>query len=191
MNDFYDSIASILGIGTDTAELGYMQLTARAVTIYLATLLLIRLGRNRFLGKNTAFDVVLGFIFGSMLSRAINGSDTLFQTVVAAGVMLAVHWLVSYLGSRSERVDHLLEGRARELVRDGEVDEKALSRALMNREELATSLRLTGHVGDVTEVQRAVLERNGEVSVLTRRTEPRVLEVQVADGVQTVRIALG
>jgi len=35
------------------------------------------------------------------------------------------------------------------------------------------------------------IKRNGEISVLEKKAEPRVLEVAVESGVQTIRIALG
>jgi len=37
-------------------------------------------------------------------------------------------------------------------------------------------------------VKLAYLERNGGISVIPRKPEPRVLEVAVEEGVQTVRI---
>jgi len=40
-------------------------------------------------------------------------------------------------------------------------------------------------------VAEARLERNGDISVVRAERPPRVVEVRVADGVQTVRIELG
>jgi hypothetical protein len=41
------------------------------------------------------------------------------------------------------------------------------------------------------QVAEARLERNGDISVIRTERPPRVAEVRVADGVQTVRIELG
>jgi hypothetical protein len=35
------------------------------------------------------------------------------------------------------------------------------------------------------------MERNGSISVLPQKSEPRIVEVAVKDGVQTVRIEIG
>jgi hypothetical protein len=40
------------------------------------------------------------------------------------------------------------------------------------------------------EVVEARLERNGEISIIRARHKPEVLEVTVAEGVQTVRVEL-
>lgn len=149
MSHLFDVVRDLFGIGSDWAELGPVQLSARAVTLYLSALVVVRLGNERLLGKSVAFDVLLGFILGSLLCRAILGSDTLFQTVVAAGVMLGVHGLVALLAARRSTRP--------------EPPPVAPVRAL------------------------ACVPRN----TAPDDSEPRVVEVQVADGVQTVRIAIG
>jgi len=61
--------------------------------------------------------------------------------------------------------------------------------ASLSRNDLDQALRWQG-VSHPSSVQRAVLERDGTVSVIESDREPRVLDVAVEDGVQTVRIAL-
>jgi uncharacterized membrane protein YcaP (DUF421 family) len=55
---------------------------------------------------------------------------------------------------------------------------------------LLQALRSQGSTPDFSSVQAAYLERDGSISVVPRPDGPRILEVAVADGVQTVRIAL-
>ena len=49
------------------------EMAVRAVIIYVVGLLIVRFAKNRLLGRSTAFDIILGFILGSLFSRAING----------------------------------------------------------------------------------------------------------------------
>lgn len=51
------------------------------------------------------------------------------------------------------------------------------------------ALRQAG-VQDIERVSAARLERSGDISVIERSDEPRVVDIDVADGVQTVRIRL-
>ena len=60
------------------------------------------------------------------------------------------------------------------------------SQAVPDLEEYARNKGLE----NVSQVWLAYKERNGEVSVLAKKEPARVLEVAVADGVQTVRISL-
>lgn len=179
-----------LGLDTPAQHLTALQVSARALLIYLAGLLLLRLGEHRFLGKNTAFDIVLGFIFGSTLSRAINGGAPYFETLAGGAVLLALHWLFASLAFRSERFDVVVNGKAEPLVRDGERRAEGLRGKRINDRLLAEGLRLRG-VSGLEQVASVHLERNGEISVIEARPkEARVVEVAVRDGVQTVRVEL-
>lgn len=81
--------------GTETIELFLVAL--RSAAVYLVALMLVCLGEKRLLGKNTAFDVVIGIILGSVLSRAINGSASLLPTIIAGLVLVGMHWLLAIL----------------------------------------------------------------------------------------------
>ncbi len=42
--------------------------------MFAAALVMVRSGDKRFFARKSAFDVILGFMLASVLSRAINGS---------------------------------------------------------------------------------------------------------------------
>jgi uncharacterized membrane protein YcaP (DUF421 family) len=58
-----------------------LQVSLRALIMFIAALIIVRLGSKRFLARKTAFDFILAFMLGSMLSRAINGSAELLPTL--------------------------------------------------------------------------------------------------------------
>jgi uncharacterized membrane protein YcaP (DUF421 family) len=65
-----------------------------------------------------------------------------------------------------------------------------MRRQRLSEGDLDEALRLNGRVEDRRKVKEARFERNGRVSVV-QRAEPKVVEVRVEDGVQTVRIEIG
>jgi uncharacterized membrane protein YcaP (DUF421 family) len=54
--------------------------------------------------------------------------------------------------------------------------------------DLAEALRKETEQTDHAKIEVAYLERNGKISVIPRKGKPQVLDVSVADGVQTVRL---
>jgi uncharacterized membrane protein YcaP (DUF421 family) len=62
--------------------------------------------------------------------------------------------------------------------------------AHMSERDLWEDLRGEG-VSRLEQVSEARLERSGKLSVIKARAEPKVVEIAVADGVQTVRVELG
>ncbi|HEY0012881.1 MAG TPA: YetF domain-containing protein [Allosphingosinicella sp.] len=179
---------TFLGLG-DGKDLNALQMGARAILIYVVTLAIIRLGKKRFMSRATAFDVIVGIVLGSIASRAITGNAPMFPAMTAAAVVMALHWCFSALAVRSGRFGQLIKGHDTIIVRNGEIDERALCATHMTSRDLRESLREQG-VEDVAAVAEARLERDGSVSVIKRRAEPRIVSIDVAPGVQTVRVEL-
>ena len=68
-------------------------------------------------------------------------------------------------GGRWPRLAPLLKSRATPLIVNGRIDQRALRREFMQRDELMAELRLHG-ITDPKDVARAYLEANGMVSVI-------------------------
>ncbi len=190
MDDLWGMLRPALGLGLDSKELGTAQMALRAGVVYAAMVVAVRLGKKRFMGQATAFDVILGIMLGSLASRAITGNAPLGPTLAAAGALLAMHWAFSALALRWHRFGVAIKGRPVVLVREGRADERAMRAAHLTEHDLHEDLRRRG-VGRVEQVAEARLERNGDISVIQAEKPPRVVEVRVADGVQTVRIEMG
>jgi uncharacterized membrane protein YcaP (DUF421 family) len=84
----------------------------------------------------------------------------------------------------------LVKGHEVQLVKDGEILESGMRETGTTRRDLDRALREDGNVPDISQVQMAYMERDGSISVVSTSSGPKVLEVTVEDGVQTVRIAL-
>jgi uncharacterized membrane protein YcaP (DUF421 family) len=186
----WDAIRDVLGYELDVQDVNGLQMGLRTAIVYLATLALIRIGSTRFLGQASAFDVVVAIMLGSVMSRAINGSAPLVPTVVAGAVFIGLHWVLSTV-ARTSRFGSIVKGNPVLLIKDGEVQQDGTRRAGISGRDLEEALRLNGQTTEPSKVKLAYLERNGNVSVIQRPSEPRILEVSVADGVQTVRVQLG
>jgi len=177
-----------LGLGTD--EITALQMLLRTVIIYTFTLTIVRWGEKRFFGKNTAFDLVLSIILGSVISRAINGGAPFFPTLLASVALVAAHRLLAVLAFHSDRFGDWVKGQSRVLIRDGEVDWDAMEASHLTEHDLMGELRLTGQVDDTGRVALAHLERSGDVSVIPQEGEPKVVEWSVEDGVQVIRLEI-
>jgi uncharacterized membrane protein YcaP (DUF421 family) len=185
-----ETLDTILGLSLRSHELGPGHMTARSIVVYVFTLVVVRLGDKRFLGRSTAFDMVLTILLGSVLSRGVNGQAAFGGTLVAGAVLVGLHWLTAVLAFHSTRIGTAVKGREREVVRDGRYVEDQQRQAHLSRHDVEEALR-EQKVPGVEHVERAWLERSGRISVLPKKKpEPRVVEVQVEAGVQRVRIEL-
>ena len=191
MGEIWETIRGALALGEDPRSFSTLEMSLRAILVYLAGWTILRAGGNRFLGRETAFDIVLGFVLGSTLSRAINGSAPLFVTLAVCALLVLVHQALAWLTARSRRLGVLMKGRPETLIRDGRVIEDSIRRHQLSPGDLEEALRLNGRVAHPEQVEEARYERNGEISVIEkRRREPRVVEIEVREGVQIVRIEI-
>ena len=185
-----EQIQAFLGYERDVGDVNAIQMALRTVLIYAVTLVLIRLGSKRFLSEATAFDVIVGIMLGSVMSRAINGSAPLIPTLGAGVVLIGLHWLFAIMALRTDRFGFLVKGEPVLLIKDGQIQQQGVRRAGVSTHDLEQALRLVAQETDPANVKLAYLERNGKISMIPCPSEPRIVDVSIADGVQTVRIEL-
>lgn len=166
----------------------WLEVMLAAVAVYVIAIVLVRFGKKRFLGRNTVFDAILGFMLGSTLARAINGNATVGPTAVAAMTLVLLHWLFGIITYHDGRIGTLLKGRPDPLVKDGRLDEEAMREHHLSAGDLEEAVRKSGKDADLDLIKEARFERDGQISVVL---EPQVLDVTVEEGVQRVRIVIG
>lgn len=155
-------------MGLDEPDLGIRHMMIRAMVVFCIALLIVRIGEKRFLSKNTAFDVILGVMLGSVTSRAITGQSPFVPTLCAAFVLVTMHCLLSQIALQWSPFGTLIKGRTRILVRNGEVDWNAMRRSNLSEDDLLSALRRQAKLTDWKGVKEARLERNGEISVIRK-----------------------
>ena len=180
-----------LGLGSGPNGLGPLQMAVRTVIVYVITLAIVRLGSKRFLSKATAFDVIVAIMLGSIMSRSIDGSTPILQTILVGSVLVGIHWLLARLAFYSDWFGPLVKGKPIPLIKDGQVQKAGLREAGLSDGDLTQALRMQNDETDPANIKQAYLERNGSISVIPMKSETRVVDVEVKDGVQTVRIELG
>ena len=84
-----------------------------------------------------------------------------------ATTLIALNYLVAFLTSRSARVERVVEGEPVVLARNGTLFDAVLRRELVSRDDFKEALRMNG-LSDVADVELALLETNGTISVVPR-----------------------
>lgn len=190
MQAVWDQIQALLGLGIEVVDVSAVQMALRTILVSLFTLTIVRLGSKRFLAEPTAFDVIVGIMLGSIMSRAINGSAPFVPTLLSGVVLLGLHWIIAFLAYHIDWFGPIVKGNPVVLIKNGQVQQQAMRRTGLSTQDLEQAVRQTAQQTDLAGVQSAYLERSGSISVIRKQPEPRVIVVPVEDGVQTVRIEL-
>jgi len=186
----WDNIQVFLGYDRKVEDINAIQMALRTIIVYAGTLVLIRIGSRRFLSQATAFDVIVAIMLGSVMSRAINGSAALFPTLLAGAAFIGLHRLLNVLAFRTNWFGPVVKGNPVLLIKDGKIQQQGVRKTGLSTHDLEQALRLQGEETEPSKIKRAYMERDGSVSVIPRPSEPRIVDVSVTEGVQTVRIEL-
>ena len=142
-------------------------IAARTAIVYLALLLGFRLAGKREMGQMTPFDLVVILLIANAVQNAMVGPDTSVPGgLIAAAVLLAGNFALAAARDRVPWLRRAIEGEPTILVRDGEFDRESLGREDVDEDEVMMAMREHG-ISDIKDVQLAVLETDGSISVVT------------------------
>jgi uncharacterized membrane protein YcaP (DUF421 family) len=125
----------------------------RTAAVYAALLVLLHLAGKRQLAQLNSFDLVVLLLLSTVVQNAVIGNDnSLLGGLLGAVILLAVNFVLVRFAFMSPRFGKALQGGSTVLYTDGEVDDRALRREAITREELVAALRRQGLELDDVEV---------------------------------------
>lgn len=145
----------------------YLPIALRASTVYLFILLAIRLMGKSEMSQLSVSDLVFIMLLSNAVQNAMVGSDTsLMGGLVAAGALFVLNRLFKELLYRFPRFRKAVQGDSLLLIYKGQVQDANLHKARLRMDDLLEALREHG-VEEIAKVDLAVLEVDGNISVLT------------------------
>ena len=138
----------------------------RSILLYLILIVSVRLMGKRQIGEMEPSEFVVTMLLANLASIPMQDVGTpLLSGVVPILTVLALELMLSVLSMRSVRLRRLFCGKPEILLENGVIDQAALRRSRITADELSELLRQQG-VTDLKTVQYAILETNGNLSVL-------------------------
>jgi uncharacterized membrane protein YcaP (DUF421 family) len=169
MNTIQNCFLAFLGPDGKATELSLLNISLRALIIFVIGLALVRIGDRRSLSEKTAFDAIFIVLVGSMLSRAINGTAPFFTTIASGLVLMLIHRGCAFGACKSHWFGKLLKGQPVTLVRNGKIDRAQMARCLVSEHDFEEDIRLDAKTEDVGMIQLAQLERSGDISFIKKK----------------------
>jgi uncharacterized membrane protein YcaP (DUF421 family) len=144
------------------------ELVLRSAVVYGFLIGLLRLTGKRQIGQLAPFDLVLLLVLSNAVQNSMNGGDnSLVGGLVSAVTLVALNYGIGYATFKSKRLEGLIEGRPQVIIHNGRVFQDVMRHAKLTHHELNAALRQAGCTCP-EEVQAAILENNGSISVVMR-----------------------
>jgi uncharacterized membrane protein YcaP (DUF421 family) len=153
-------------------ELSVAEKIIRPMLVYMFLVVAVRAAGRRELAQLNSFDLVVLMMLANTVQNATIGNDnSMIGGLIGVSALLFINYVVVRVLYRHPRLDQVLEGQPVELIRHGRILREPLAREVITEEELLQAVRKQG-LHDAAEVDRAVLETGGTISVVPRRPTP-------------------
>ena len=129
----------------------------RPMIVYVCLIVFLRLFGKRELAQLNPFDLVVLLSLSNTVQNAIIGEDnSVSGGIIGAFSLLTVNWVLMRVLYKMPRLNKALQGTETVLVRNGVIDQKAMSKETMTELELMEVLHKQG-LSNVAEVAKFVL----------------------------------
>lgn len=145
-----------------------VQLTVELVIGFFALFAITKLIGKSQMNQITPFDFISAIVLGELLGNAIYDDKVKIWIIIYALVLWGLLMLaIEKLTQKYRRTRKLLEGEPAIIIRDGQIDFQVIKREKIDINELLSLLRQKD-VFSIREVEFAILEQSGNISVLKK-----------------------
>lgn len=140
----------------------------RATLLYAAVIFLIRLMGKRQIGELQPSELVVTILLSEIASIPMQDNNIpIIHSVVALFALVSYEILTSAIGLKSYKLRTLIQGHPVIVIRNGEIDMKALKKLRMTVNDLISALRQKD-IFEISQISYAIFETNGQISVLLK-----------------------
>ena len=145
-----------------------MAIIYRTFILYLVVVIAMRLMGKRQIGELQPFELATAIMISELAAiPAQDINESIINGIIPIATLLAAQLLISFLSIKSLTIRKLICGKPRILVQNGRLVEKNLRKEMYTVNDLTEQLRMRG-ITNVGDVEFAVLETNGQLSVINK-----------------------
>ncbi len=141
----------------------------RTVLVYVLLIATMRLMGKRQLGELEVSELVTTLLVSEIASLPIVDKNIpLAYAVIPLVTVLTLEVALSMVLIKFPKLKGMASARPSVLIRRGKLDQKEMRRIRISLDELISEVRQAG-VASLADVDYAILEQNGKISILTRK----------------------
>ncbi|GIN21288.1 hypothetical protein J1TS3_24220 [Siminovitchia fordii] len=162
----------------------WLNIILRSVILVFVLFLLTKWLGKKQLSQLSFFEYIAGITIGSIAAEISTGLETNFlHGLYSMLVWTAIPFFAGLLAIKSKKARDFIEGKETVVIKDGKIQEENLTKQKYTVEELLHLLRKK-NAFQVSDVEFAVLEANGDLNVLLKKEKqpvtPQDLKLETA-----------
>lgn len=137
----------------------------RAIILYIIVIASVRIMGKRQIGELQPSELVITILVSNIATLPLEDLNIpLTMGVLPILSLVCFEVLMSWITLKSKKIRHIVSGIPKVIIRDGILDQKVMKDLRYSVDDLMTALR-SNNIFNISEVQYAVVETNGSVSV--------------------------
>lgn len=147
----------------------WIEVVIRSFCIIIGLFLITKLLGKKQLSKLSFFEYIAGITVGDIAGTITMDVElNIMNGVISIFIWTLFPLVISYVSLKSKKFRDIVEGKATTFIQDGKILEKNLRHEKYSIDELLEQLRKK-NIFQVSDVEFAILETNGELSVLLKK----------------------
>lgn len=168
----------------------------RTLLIYVILIGTMRLMGKRQLGELEISDLVTTLLLSEIAAIPIENQEIpIMYAVIPIITLLTLEVILSVILMKCPKLKNLASARPNIIINKGKLNQKELTKIRISLDELISELRQS-NISDISEVEYAILEQNGKITVIPKASskppsaeqlgldidEPGIMHMIIADG---------
>ena len=145
-----------------------LSIVIRTVILYILLAFSLRITGKRQIGELDVSELVSTLLISEIASIPIDDPDIpMLNAIVAILLIVSIEIIISSVKNKSEKLKSVVEGTPDYIIYKGRLLQKRLYENRISVNELLSELRTQG-IGSIDEVEYAILEQCGSLSVMKK-----------------------
>lgn len=146
----------------------YLTVIFKTIIIYFLVALIFRIMGKREVGQLGTFDLVVFILIAELVAISIENKDDFFLNLIPVLILVFLQVVISKLSLKSVKFRKIVDGIPTIIIKKGVIDFKNMVEQRYSLDDLLLQLR-EKDVSDISEVDYAILEINGKLSVFKKK----------------------
>lgn len=156
----------------------------RTVIVYVLLIVAMRIGGKRQIGELQLSELVSALLLSEIASMPIGHEEIpLTFAIIPIITVICIEIIAAFAVTKSKKLRTLFDGKPSVIIGKGQLNYKEMSSLRLGIEELISEARLKG-ISDISELEYAILEENGKLSVFPKTdvANKGIAHVIISDG---------
>ena len=146
----------------------YLFILLKTLFFYFAIVIFYRFMGKREVGELGIIDLIVSILIAELAAISIEKyDDNILLMFLPMIVLVVLQIFIAKISLKSDKIRSMLDGDASVIIDNGKVNFKEMIKQRYNLEDLLTQLRAK-EVKSIEEVEYAILETSGKLSVFTK-----------------------